>query len=446
MPSRRPAKIERYKQLKAVDDSESAISIGAFDFGRDKRALDFFVDVIEKAKDEATYPDIDIIVVIHGYGTAPPLLQSLSRIGQVRGVIIKNSSGSRHPEVGRFLKKQGFPVLDWTKKKFKNGGQALIDACEGILRPHKPFIIVDHGGYFAYPQVQELFDHFPPSRLLGVTEYTANGHVRFKELGLNDRPVISVGRSRIKEAADVAAAKLIVQAASDHVMKHNAYLYDETNTIGVIGYGRMGTTIARSIAASGFRHLYVNEIDHVAATRLEGLPFAEKEELLRHANILFCATGQRAIRPDEWALLRDKTVIFTATSPDDELDLDALIKQKVITFLRHEGDDYEYRVNATGHRIYLPFNGEAANVVYPSGVTDPVIYLPLAAQLVATVLLAQRAHEYSAKINDLPRRYENMTAQAWREHFGRPMFDVMPSRPQFTGHASSKGTRELDAS
>lgn len=420
---------QHYASLSADACPEKALAMGQFDFGTNQRALDYFHDVIAKSKGSGPYPDIDVVIVIHAYRNAPPLVQSLSEVGNVRGVIIKNSTGTRHPEVTQFLKQHGFPILDWDKQKVKKGGVELIAELEGILRPDKPFIIVDHGGYFAYPSARDLFDHFPPDRLLGVTEYTANGHYRYERLGVEDRPIISVGRSDIKIPADVAAAKLIVQAAFDHMMQANCYLYDESNTIGVIGYGRMGTTIAKSLANSGFRHLFVNERDPLASTRLEGLPYAEKPVLLENCNILFCATGNRALDPAHYALLKDGTVIFTATSPDDELELEKLIQHGVLTLQRHEGDIYEYRVNATGNRVYLPFNGESANIVYPSGVTDPAIYLPQALQLAATVKLAQHQHQYSPGVTDLERRYENMVAQTGREHFARQMSEALLPRP-----------------
>ncbi len=433
MTPRHGRETRRYERLQGA---EKALAMGEFDFGTNQRALDYFNEVIARSKSTGPYPDIDVIIVIHAYRNAPPLVQSLAHIGNIRGIIVKNSTGTRHPDVAEFLKAQSFPILDWDKQKIKKGGPDFIKEFEGILRPDKPFIILDHGGYFAYESSRDLFDHFSPNRFLGATEYTANGHFRYERLGITDRPIVSVGRSDIKIPADVAAAKLIVQAAFDHMMQANSYLYDEANTIGVIGYGRMGSIVAKSIANSGFRHLYVNEVNPLASTRLEGLPYADKDDLLSNCNIVFCATGNRALDPAHYALLKDGTVLFTATSPDDELDLEKLIAHNVIKPKRYHGDIYEYTVTATGNRIYLPFNGESANIVYPSGVTDPAIYLPQAAQLAATVKLAQHQDQYSPGVTDLEPRYENMVAKIGRDHFMRPMSSnyslalPQPQRPQ----------------
>lgn len=416
----RYAELNTAGDLPFSGDRPKAFEMGSISFGTNQRALDYFLDVIGQSKRSSAFPDIDVIVVAHAYYTALPLVQALEAIGRVRGVILKNSTNQRFPEVGHFLRKQGVPVQSWDKSLVKKGGEAFLSEFDEILRPQKPFVIVDHGGYFAYSGARKLFAHYDSERFLGATEYTANGHHRYQRIEHPDRPVISVGRSELKITSDTSSARLVVQAAFDCFMQHNLYLYDERNSIGVIGHGRMGSAMTKAMAGAGFRHLYVNDADHMASVRLEGLPYLEKEELCSDCNVIFCATGHRAIDPEHYALLKDGTFIFTATSPDDELHLDELIKKNIIQLNRAEGDIYEYIVSATGNRIYLPFNGEAANIFYPSGVTDPTIYYPQAAQLAATVELVQNSASLKHGVTVPKKEIEKLVADLGRKHFMRP--------------------------
>jgi S-adenosylhomocysteine hydrolase len=396
---------------------KKALIMEPYEFNSDQAALDFYEAIIKKAKKPMGYKKVELIAVLHAYSNAPILVQALKSVGILKGIILKNSTANLHPEVKKFLKAHHFPVLNWGKQLIMNDGKKLIKKLNSLLSPKLPFVIYDHGGYFAYDS--SIFDYYSPDRLLGVTEYAANGQDRYEKLNITDRPIISVGRSPIKFSADEESAKLLVYAAFSYMATHDCYLLDERNTIGLIGHGALGEIIAQTISMGGYYHLQINEINPLAITRLKGLRYVEKEALCANCNIIFCTTGHQALDPHHFKMLRNGTIIFTVTSADDELNLPELIEKGILKLNRVHDQTYEYIVNETGHKIYLPYNGESPTIAFASGLTDSHIYLPIAAHLLATVKLIQNQTSYTPGVTLLEEHDINFIAREYQKYFMR---------------------------
>ena len=102
---------------------------------------------------------IGIILVAHSYETVFALAASVSRLGNLRGVILKNSTSERFPAVGNELTKAGIPVLELTKSEMVQRMDKVAEQINQAVPSEEPFVLMDHGGYFA-PQMAFLNHQF----------------------------------------------------------------------------------------------------------------------------------------------------------------------------------------------------------------------------------------------------------------------------------------------
>lgn len=393
-----------------------------------KQALDFFDAVAKEVCGGSRLREsLQVIVVVHAYESVLPFLQSLRKTFSVAGVILKNSTSSMRPEYAQYLAENGFNVLDLKKTDFSGteGQNKAAAELKRALDPAKKTIIMDHGGYFAFCGADLLKrDEFSSDNIIAVTEYTANGEDRWKNVSL-DRPVLSVGRAAIKEASDTASAEAVVFSAFSFALQHNMPLAGrKASSIGVLGYGRLGsgivnTLIRNKISAS------VYDIDDVKTSGIRDAKVVAREEILQKSDVIFCATGNRSILPADFKKLKNGAVLFTVTSPDDELDLDAVIKKQILVPEEVKGNAYGYKVKGTSNTIWLPFNGEASNSIFPSAVSDLTIHQPYALHTVATIKVAQHLKDYGNVVQKLEPRYEELVARVWNHsNGGKASYDL----------------------
>lgn len=386
-----------------------------------RQALGFFDAVGKEVCGDARLRDsLQVIVVVHAYESVLPFLQSLSKVFSVAGVIFKNSTSSMRPEYAQYVAEKGFKVLDIKKSDFSGAGDfdrasAELKAC---MDPTKKTIIMDHGGYFAFCGAELLKrDEFSSDDVIAVTEYTANGEARWKNVSL-DRPVLSVGRSAIKEASDTASAEAVVFSAFSFALQHNMPLGGrKASSIGVLGYGRLGSGITDTLIRNKIS-VSVFDIDDIKTSGIRDAKVVTRDEILQKSDVIFCATGNRSILPADFKKLKDGAVLFTVTSPDDELDLDSVIKKGVLLPAAVKGNAYGYKVKGTSNVIWLPFNGEASNSIFPSAVSDLTIHQPYALHMVATIKVAQHLKDYGNVVQNLEPRYEELVARVWNQSNG----------------------------
>ena len=232
---------------------------------------------------------IGIILVAHSYETVFALAASVSRLGNLRGVILKNSTSERFPAVGNELTKAGIPVLELTKSEMVQRMDKVAEQINQAVPSEEPFVLMDHGGYFAFEP--DLFQRFPSSRLIGVAEHTLNGEERYKSLNLTDRPIISIGQSIIKLPSDEAAADAIILASDGYLQAGGINLNSKMHRVGIIGYGRLGGRIGRQLSSKDIQRVLVNDKDVSKITGMRDHSYADKELLCQKCNVIFCATG-----------------------------------------------------------------------------------------------------------------------------------------------------------
>lgn len=189
--------------------------IGRHLIGKDyQQAPSFYADIAEKFGFRSR-DDLAFIVVPHLLHDLPYLLECASRLGPIVSIISKNAQYV--PEVKKTLKEvYNTLISELSKKDFVDDQNPtrLIDYLNHLKLsyPNKQFVMIDHGGYFAYrPEILAQFNQ----DIAAIIEHTLNGHQRYEQALQSVSitfPIFSIARSRLKAHEDRSVAESIVYA------------------------------------------------------------------------------------------------------------------------------------------------------------------------------------------------------------------------------------------
>ncbi|KIQ66689.1 adenosylhomocysteinase [Kitasatospora griseola] len=229
-------------------------------------------------------------------------------------------------------------------------------------------VLLDVGGYFA-PSLPEVCARFS-GVVLGVVEDTENGHQRYAEHGKLPCPVVSVARSPLKDPEDFLVGQSVV-FSTEALMRGRGDILPGRSAL-VIGFGKLGSSIARLLHAKGVR-VTVYDVDPVrhAQALSQGFNVArDRERAISTASVVLCATGSLALRGEDFPNLKNGAYVATVTSSEDELELAGLPD----CYTRHQAGDSVTRYETTGHYFYLMNGGNAVNFLHGASV-GPFIFL-----------------------------------------------------------------------
>lgn len=305
----------------------------------DVRSEKYYEEIINLCKKGRTFPEtLCFLVVDHCLQTFESHINSVAKLGRIAGVILKSST--RVKEAEEYALKH-CPVVDVTKEALKDP-QAAIDLILKITRPGEKLVIMDHGGYFAYA-IKAIMQHpIASQRVIGIAEVTENGHQKLgKALKEIAAPTLSVARSSVKELEDAQTGVAICDAANTILYGvHAALTSTSIQSACIIGYGKIGQSIAKSCRDRGISDVTVIEINPLRAQLamshghqvVIGTDEAAKAAVFQKTQILFSATGAQVLSAKDVANLRklDRSsatanpnpvmYIASCTSPDDEFN------------------------------------------------------------------------------------------------------------------------------
>jgi adenosylhomocysteinase len=219
--------------------------------------------------------------------------------------------------------------------------------------PGRDIVLLDVGGYFA-PTLHLVAKTFS-GRLLGVVEDTENGHQRYAALDEVPCPVVSVARSPLKECEDHLVGRSIVFSTEALVRSRGDIL--TSREACVIGYGKVGRSIARALHAHDLR---VTVYDTDPVKRVQAM-----------------AQGFRRRTPV---------------------------------------GDHLTRFDVIGHYFYLLADGGAVNFLH-GGVVGTFIHLVQAEILTATGVIT--SGELDPGITELHAEHRQVISRAWLDSFTR---------------------------
>lgn len=184
-----------------------------------------------------------------------------------------------------------------------------------------PFILQEVGGYCA-----ELLGGGSPletNGCAGAIEETRRGLWRYQaEDGLRV-PVMEIAGSRLKEIEAIHVGEAVVRAIATDLMELGRSL--PGLTAGVIGFGSIGSAVARSLhdhgaAVACFDTSPIRQIE--AAAR--GFRVSDRRRLMAESDLVVGATGRGAFGAHEIPFLKEGTILASASSGRREFPLDAL--------------------------------------------------------------------------------------------------------------------------
>ncbi|PZS32983.1 MAG: adenosylhomocysteinase [Pseudonocardiales bacterium] len=302
---------------------------------------------------------------------------------------------------------ESFVVDQLSRAQFSNPDWAL-----GFLERRaagQPLVLLDVGGYFA-PILAALCERFS-GQVVGVVEDTENGHRRYERLGKLPCPVFSVARSPLKQPEDYLVGQSIVFSAEAIMRSRGDILHGRQAC--VIGFGKLGSSIARTLHAKGIR-VVIYDADPVRMTRALSEGFQVSANLpgaLAGAGVVMCATGNLALRADDFACLREGAHIVSVTSSEDELELDAVHD----VYHRSPAGTHVTKYSRGEHSFYVMNDGNAVNFLHGASV-GPFIFLVQAEILAAVARLAQPTEPGFHEVPDHERR---AIARTWLDRFGQ---------------------------
>ncbi|GAA0992442.1 adenosylhomocysteinase [Acrocarpospora macrocephala] len=343
------------------------------------------------------------LLITHLLPERPIFVAAVSRLSAVAAVLPKPKSidAGAMKEVTRMLR---CDALD--RRQLADPEQAV--AYLESRAAGQALVLLDIGGYFA-PALEEICANFS-GRLLGVVEDTENGLQRYLEHDKLPCPVFTVARSPLKDPEDYLVGQSVVFSTEALIRSRGGILHGRHAC--VIGFGKVGASIARMLHA---KHVQVTVYDtdpvRMAQALSQGFRTAtSRAQALAGAGVVICATGNLALRADDFARVSNGAYIASVTSSDDELELDALdglYDRATVTasVTRHA---------TTGHYFYVLNDGNAVNFLHGASVGS-FIYLVQAEILAALALLADRDHDPG--LHDIPADIRKFIAATWLHYF-----------------------------
>lgn len=343
------------------------------------------------------------IVITHLLAERPVFVAAVARLSTVAAVLPKPKSidAGGWQEVSRM-----FPCDRLDRRRL-----AAPDKAVAYLESRaagQPVALLDIGGYFA-PALPEVCARFS-GEIIGVVEDTENGLRRYLEHDKLPCPVYSVARSPLKDPEDYLVGQSVVFSTEALVRSRGDILHGRQAC--VIGFGKIGASIARMLHA---KHVQVTvfDTDFVRLTQALAQGFrtaASRAEALTGAGVVVCATGNLALRADDFARIDNGAYIASATSSDDELELAALDG----LYIREHVAAHITRYATTGHYFYLLNEGNAVNFLHGASVGS-FIHLVQAEILAALGRLAAEPHEPG--LYEVGGHIATLIAASWMHYF-----------------------------
>ncbi|MFC5799443.1 adenosylhomocysteinase [Streptomyces formicae] len=345
------------------------------------------------------------LLVTHLLPERPAFVRAVGAVSELRAVLPKPKSVTA---VARREVESSFAVDELSRELFNDPDRAVTYL--ETRAAGEPVVLLDVGGYFA-PVLDALCDRFT-GRILGVVEDTENGHKRYAEREKLPCPVLSVARSPLKDPEDFLVGQSVVFSTEALLRGRGDILHGRPAL--VIGFGKLGSSIARLLHAKGV-HVTVYDIDPVRRAQALSQGFAvarNREASLSMAGLVLCATGSMALRGEDFPQLKNGAYVATVTSSEDELELAGLPDG----YTRSTAQEHVTRFETTGHYFYLLNGGEAVNFIHGASV-GPFIFL-VQAEIIAGVRALARG-DLSSAVQEISADDRSTIARTWLNYFIR---------------------------
>lgn len=349
-----------------------------------------------------------LIVLHHLMEDTLEFVQVLEQAGATVDLVI-GKHYSTNPDIYRYFDQRGVEVRHTEELEQKQSfPQLLKEVTERAAKAKQKVVILEVGGYFA-PALAAL----PPAlrtHVAGSVEDTTFGHNRYLEYESKLKvPVYSVARSPLKMYESTFVGEAVVLALQNMFRSLGVALAGAR--VLILGYGMISSATARVMRRANL-HPVIYDIDQLKtlSAYVEGYDTILKKESLERFDMVFAATGKRALSVKDMHQLKDGVVLVSGGSQQVEFDIEGLEAQaERVQTVTDEVKQYFLK----GKRIVVLRDGTPVNFRETS-VPDEVMDLVFAEILLSTL-------ELITKPNLKPGMYEvdqerrSAIAKAWLE-------------------------------
>jgi adenosylhomocysteinase len=353
------------------------------------------------------------IIVTHLLNDRPEFLEAINHIGKI-ALVIAIPYSIHLPTLAVLQKK--FLVITPSLDEMRDTNFLMNHVCK-VIKNKERFIILEIGGYFA-SAVESLRSKFK-NRFLGVVESTESGHREYEKLSSLPCKVISVCRGSLKKTEYSLVGNSCVFSA-EKIIREAGLLLQGKKTL-VIGFGKVGQGLARSLFRS---NCYVSVYDKDPICRVlaysEGFQIPEREEAIREAQIIFGATGNKALNKQDVSSLKNGCILISTSSKDIEFDMN---------FIKAH-----YHADKSMENITLYSNEKQIFYVFTEGlpinfldgaVMGPVLALVQSEIIFAIKILLDLEHSKENKIFEAKESDRQLLASLWLQFFNQQQSEYL---------------------
>lgn len=367
----------------------------------------FYENIISKAR--TTGENYIAVVVSHIIPDAVHYLRAIDTIVPIQTIVPKPNS----------IDEKTYTIV---RKDFKISHVCREDMAQDteneVIRilenTNEKILLFDIGGYFAH--IHETWPVTILERIALIIEDTENGYQKYEHvIGDSERKkqnypfkVVSVARSPLKENEDFLVGQAVFFSA-DALMREDGKLIQYLKC-GILGYGKIGRSIASHLLQRGVKPAVydTNPLKRVSAfNELNRIP--DRDSIIKESDILFSATGNKALKIEDFRELKNGCYIFSVTSSDDELELEFTGEYEKQEVRKHI---FKYS-NENMNYFFLVNDGNAVNFIY-NAVMGDFIHLVRAEMILAINGLPGYA---PGKISTVPTDIRENIAESWLKVF-----------------------------
>jgi adenosylhomocysteinase len=358
----------------------------------------------ESIRGGANFSDACIVAISHILPDRRWFLPALNRVAKVSLLI--GVPYSVDQTVRRELEAQyrlRLPTLD----ELRSG--AYLDESIQSCVTGKRIVLIDIGGYFS--SFADNDSSVRSAAVFGAVEDTENGHRRYADIRALSLPVFSVARSSLKISEDLMVGSSVLFSL-ERILREESEIFQPQVCL-VLGFGKVGKGVAIALRSRNARVL-VYDSDPIRRIEALGWGFSipERAQALCSANIIIGATGCESVTADDLDLLKDGTILVSASSKDVEFPLEKLRKNYRIT---HTTKAFE-KFDLSGKNISVLYGGYPINF-RDHGVVGPFLALSQAEIMLCIIRLL--SGEVSAGLHEIEETDRTRLANEWLRHFVR---------------------------
>lgn len=267
--------------------------------------------------------------------------------------------------------------------------------------------------------------------IIGGTEETTTGVIRLRAMekdGVLLYPIIAVNDADTKHLFDNRYGT--GQSTIDGIIRATNFLLAGSVFV-VAGYGWCGRGVAMRAKGMGAK-VIVTEVDPFKALEalMDGFDVMPMSEAAKIGDVFCTLTGDiNVIRPEHFAVMKDRAIVSNSGHFNVELDLEGLAKMaKSRREVRPFVEEY---VMEDGRRIYILGEGRLINLASAEGHPAVVMDMSFADQALSSEFVAKNANKLEKKVYTLPRDLDRQVAELKLKSLGVEIDELTEEQKEY---------------